>query len=157
MIINKNNVEISNGLYDVTECAYALNLISPANKVFLDFLEFGSYGYARLSDWTRLIKKVDRYDYTPLRRYILGDRKKIEYEEYTIELIDKAYSKFRIIFKDPIVAIFSEIGKDFYSGEEVEIIEGELSHSWYYTGGTSLVGKYMDGLDIYLENINIIK
>jgi|AntDeeMinimDraft_6_1070357.scaffolds.fasta_scaffold12965_4 hypothetical protein len=122
----------------------------------LNHITYGEIGFERKSDWMRLINKLNRYDDTPIKRVLTGDKKSSDIGTLKIhrEDIDHSEDGILIEFKQPIKLLLETIG-DNAVVVEVNKLKGKLTYEWSYSGSSDLDG-YADFLEIYLYDIELI-
>jgi len=123
----------------------------------LEHISYGEIGFERKSDWMRLINKLNRYDDTPIKRVLTGNKKSSDLGIVKLHREDIEYSEDGILveFEQPIKILLETIG-DKVAVVEVNKLKGKLTYEWSYLGRSSDLDGYADFLEIYLYDIELI-
>lgn len=158
-IVNKNDVTINSYLDVCLDEDVVLDFTeinsSTVRCLGIFEVEYGEVNFERLSDWKRLINKLDNYNTKTIQRLICGDKKKVKYDGFTIKPIDFNYSDdgFEIEFDKPTKLVVEKIGDELVLIEIKKLI-GNIDWEWYYRGGG--INNYANVLSIYISEINIV-
>lgn len=151
----------TNITYSMTEAVYDENPLIISSDLDLCIFNFGEGNLERVSDWMRLINKLNNHDTTPILRMITGDNKTSDWDYFTVSRTDIEYSEdgFLIEFKEPIQVVVAEI-KDYYIIVDVTKLKGEIHWEWSYYGpdnSSNNINGYANMLEILIKNVKIVE
>lgn len=125
----------------------------------LQHIEFGEVGFERKSDWMRFVNKLNKYDDTPIKRMITGDKNTLDWGGAIIsrETINYSEDGFLIEFKNPTPLVVETIGENYLT-IDVKKIRGQITWEWYHRKrGHEILENYAGICEIYLHSIEILK
>jgi hypothetical protein len=88
--------------------------------------------FPRVSDWTRLINRMDRHGVSEYLNW-LGGRKKLDYQATYCQVTRESDydSEATLTFKKPIQVVFGKVGEELIT-REVTQIKGEFFFDWFW-------------------------
>jgi len=125
----------------------------------VQYVEFGEVGKERKSDWMRFVNSLNKYDETPIKRMITGDKKSLDWGEVIVSRTDIQYNEdgFLFEFKKPIQIVVEQIGEKYIT-VEAKKIKGLITWEWYHRRNGHEELENIAGIcEIYIYNTEIIE
>lgn len=124
------------------------------NSLYLNMVEFGEVNFERKSDWMRFINKLNRYDTTPLKRILVGDKKSSQWEGMKLTYLGN--DEFQIDFDDEIELFSSKVGEQAVL-VNIKSLKGKLTWEWLFRReGHEELGGYAGICDIWLTDVELL-
>ena len=162
-LVPVSELETTCSIVNAMDLCEALNFTTSNDykrALSLLYIEFGECGFERKSDWMRFINKLNKYDDTPIKRMVTGDKKSLDWGGAIISREDIEYSEdgFLVEFKEPTPLIIEQIGEN-YLVVEVTKIKGQITWEWYHSTVESHkeLGNYAGICEVFLHSIEIVE
>lgn len=123
----------------------------------LMYIEYGEVGFERVSDWMRFINKLNKYDDTPIKRMVVGDRKSLDWGGAVIskETIEYNEDGFKVDFKEPIPIVLETVGDNFIVAY-VSSLRGKTTWEWYHRKSHTDLGNYAGICEVYIYDVELL-
>lgn len=151
-------LETSFQLFEIVEDGQMFEPLKRVNSISGKWMQVERYAddedgtFPRVSDYIRLINKIEEEGVTALLRRMAGEKNPLKIDIGYCKIVrqSKHDSGATLIFKEPINIVFGKVGEDYVT-RLANHITGTFEIEWFWMKGIRRQDKYANGFELYFD------